>query len=138
MNIELTFTPHSHDIEFLTTKINEESKALGITEQAHRFAFFMRDDKQEIIAGCDGSIIYGSIYTDQLWVHPDYRKRGYGRMLMEKVHEFGCDKECTIAIAATMSFQETRGFYEHLGYSCDFERPGYTKGSTCIFLKKVL
>ena len=57
MNIEHSCTPA--DIDFLTQKINQETPDFG---SAHPFAFFVRDEKNQIIAGCNGSVIFGSIY----------------------------------------------------------------------------
>ena len=65
MNIEYTKKPATSDIDFLTKKINQETSEYG---EAYPFAFFMRDERGEIIAGANGFIIYGAIYTDQLWV----------------------------------------------------------------------
>jgi hypothetical protein len=48
----------------------------------------------------------GSIYTDQLWVHPGSRKKGLGHQLMEAVHDYGRKLGCRIATVATMSFQK--------------------------------
>jgi len=135
MNIEFISTPVSADIDFLTQKINQETPEFG---EAHPFAFFIRDEKNKIIAGCNGSMIFGNIYTDQLWVHPDYRKNGLGHKLMEAVHDYGRKSECSLATVATMSFQGAKAFYERLGYLSDFERPGYTQNSSCIFLKRSL
>jgi GNAT superfamily N-acetyltransferase len=122
MKIEHTRSPNSKDIEFLSRKINEETIDKGTSSQ---FAFFMRDENEQIVAGCSGCVIYGSIYTDLLWVHPDYRKKGLGSQLMEKVHDYGRVVHCKIATVATMNFQGTKAFYESLGYKCDFERTGY-------------
>jgi GNAT superfamily N-acetyltransferase len=83
-------------------------------------------------------MIFGSIYTDQLWVHPDYRKNGLGHQLMEAVHDFGRRSGCSMATVVTMSFQGAKTFYEKLGYVTDFERQGYTQNSSCIFLKRSL
>ncbi len=120
------------DIDFLTEKINDETPEYG---NAYPFAIFVRD--KEIIAGCNGSIIYGTIYTDQLWVHPDYRSRGLGKELMEKVHAYGKQEGCALATVATMSFQAAH-FYQKLGYIEDFARPGYVKNSSCLFFSKSL
>ena len=109
-----------------------------IEEKAYPFAFFIRDDNNSIIAGCNGSVIYGTIYTDQLWVSQSYRRKGLGRVLMEKVHDYGRKSGCKLATVATMSFQNVQKFYEHLGYECDFERSGYSNGAKCLFLKKKL
>ena len=80
MKIEHTVTPHNEDINFLTQKINQEVSDKGT---AYPFAFFIRDNENEIIAGCNGSVIFGAIYTDQLWVSPGYRKQGLGQQLMK-------------------------------------------------------
>lgn len=135
LNIQYTSAPLNEEIAFLTQKINQETPEFG---GAYPFAFFMRDEKNKIIGGCNGSIIFGSIYTDQLWVHPAHRKNGLGHKLMEEVHDYGRKSECSMATVATMSFQGALGFYEKLGYVCDFERPGYTQNSSCIFLKRSL
>ncbi len=135
MKIEHTSTPASEDIDFLTQKINKETPDFG---SAHPFAFFVRDEHNQIIAGCNGSVIFGSMYTDQLWVHPNHRKKGLGHKLMEAVHDYGRKSECSMATVATMSFQGAKTFYEKLGYVSDFERPGYTRNSSRIFLKRSL
>lgn len=138
MKIEQTLSPSSQDIDFLTVKINESAKALGVEEEAFPFAFFIRDDQGNIIAGCNGSVVYGSIYTDQLWVDEHYRGQGLGKQLMEKVHNYGREIGSTMATVSTMSFQNARSFYEYFGYACDFERAGYVYDSTCLFLRKSL
>ncbi len=100
--------------------------------------FFVRDEHNQIIAGCNGSVIFGSIYTDQLWVHPAHRKNGLGHKLMQAVHDFGRKSGCAMVTVATMSFQGSKAFYERLGYLSDFERPGYTQNSSCHFMRKEL
>jgi GNAT superfamily N-acetyltransferase len=135
MKIEHTSAPASADIDFLTQKINQETPEFG---EAHPFAFFIRNEKNQIIAGCNGSVIFGSIYTDQLWVHPDHRKNGLGDQLMEAVHDYGRKSGCHMATVVTMNFQGASAFYEKLGYVSDFERHGYTLNASCIFLKRSL
>jgi len=123
------------DIDFLTQKINQEIPEFG---EAHPFAFFILDEHNQITAGCNGSVIFGSMYTDQLWVHPDHRKNGFCHKLMEAVHDYGRKSGCTIATVATMSFQGAKSFYEKLGYVMGFGRQGYRPNSSCIFLKRSL
>ncbi len=135
MNIEFTNNPSTSDINFITENINSETKEFG---SAFPFSFLMRDDQGNIIAGCNGSVVYGVIYTDQLWVHQSHRKKGFGQQLMHAVHEYGQQCGCTMATVNTMSFQNARGFYEKLGYVVDFERHGHVRGSHCLFLKKKL
>lgn len=135
VKIQYTSTPENAGIDFLTQKINQETPEFGA---AFPFAFFIRDGNDQIIAGCNGSIIYGSIYTDQLWVDPNHRKDGLGHKLMMQVHDYGLKNGCTMATVSTMSFQDAKEFYEKLGYVVDFERSGYTHGSSILFLRKIL
>lgn len=65
-------------------------------------------------------------------------RQGLGKKLMERVHEYGREVRCTMATVATISFQNALEFYKRLGYVVDFERPGYIKQASAIFLKKNL
>jgi GNAT superfamily N-acetyltransferase len=133
--IEYTKNPTTSDIDFLTKQINQETSEYG---QATPFAFFMRDERGEIITGANGFVIYGAIYTDQLWVDKGYKGQGFAKKIMDKVHEFGKLEGCKIATVQTMSFQGAQNFYEKLGYVQDFKRTGYVNGSNCIFMRKAL
>ena len=133
--IEYTKNASPSDTSFLTKQINQETPEYG---EAYPFAFFMRDDAAEIIAGANGFVIYGAIYTDQLWVNKDYRGQGFAKKIMDKVHEFGQLEGCKIATVQTMSFQGAQVFYEKLGYVQDFKRTGYINSSNCIFMRKAL
>lgn len=134
-NIEFTQSPLEADIAFLTHKIMEPSQKYGICKS---FAFFIRGGEGKILAGCNGFLFFGNIYTDQLWVDPDHRCKGWGRALMEKVFSHGRAHQCTMATVNTMSFQNARHFYEKLGYTVDFEREGYVQSSSFLCLKKDL
>jgi GNAT superfamily N-acetyltransferase len=135
MHIEKTFLPSSQDIDFLTLKIHEEVSGFG---EWAPFGFFIKDTQGEIIAGCNGFVIFGIIYTDQLWVHPNHRKTGLGRQLMEQVHTYGSEKRCTMATVSTMSFQGALVFYEKLGYTLYYDLKGYIHDTSCYFLKLML
>lgn len=130
LEFEVTESASSTDLDFLTQKINGELAA-------YPFALFVRNKEGEIIAGCNGSVIFGSIYTDQLWVDPTLRGLGVGKKLMEAVHAYGKKQGCTLATVTTMDFQAPH-FYAKLGYKIDFAKEGYSKGSSCIFMSKKL
>lgn len=132
--IEFMPKPTYQDIEFLTEKINADTSDYG---DVRTFAFFIRDENNQIIAGANAYIIFGVVHTDQLWVHPDYRLQGLGRKLMENIEEYARDNGCKIATVNTMSFLAVK-FYERLGYQKDFERSGYSKESNHIFFSKKL
>ena len=133
--IEYISHPSPADIDRLTQKINQETAEFG---EARPFAFFIRDNEENIIAGANGFLIYGTVYTDQLWVDPNYRNQGLARKIMDKVHELGKLEGCKVATIQTMSFQKAATFYKNLGYVQDFKRYGYVDNSYCIFMRKEL
>ncbi len=135
MKIEHTESPKTEDIEYLTKKIDEEIKEYG---SSLPFAFFIKNKDDQIIAGCNGCLIFGCIYTDQLWVDSNYRHQGLARNLMQQVHEYGRKQDCSMATLCSMNFQNAIKFYEKLGYKVDFERHGYAKDASCLFLRKEL
>lgn len=134
MNVHFTAAPDAADIDFIAQQINQETPECG----AAPFAFFIRNDQGHIMAGCNGAVIFGSIYTDQIWVHPTHRRQGLGRTLMERVHAHGVAHGATQAALNCMSFQEAAAFYKHLGYVLDFQRPGYIKDASCLFFTRPL
>jgi GNAT superfamily N-acetyltransferase len=134
-DIEFTKHPSATDIDFITHMINDETPKYG---KAMPFAFFMRDDAEKIVAGANGFVMYGTVYTDQLWVDKTYRSQGYAKKMMGNVHEYAKQEGCKIATVQTMSFQGAAYFYEKLGYVQDFKRSGYIKNSDCIFMRKAL
>ena len=134
-SIEYTRNPTASDIDFITKQINQETSEYG---EVYPFAFFMRDDDSKIIAGANGFILYGKIYTDQLWVDKQCGIQGIASKLMDKVHQLGKEQKCIMATISTMSFQNAVKFYEKLGYEKDFERFGHIENSSCIFMRKTL
>ncbi|WP_369127324.1 GNAT family N-acetyltransferase [Cardinium endosymbiont of Oedothorax gibbosus] len=120
---------------FLRRKLNETAEGF---KAVYPFGFFIRDEAKQLKVGVNGDIIYGVIYVDQLWVDADYRNRGLGSQLMERVHKLGHKERCSMATVCTMSFLGVQKFYERLGYKVDFVRSGYANGASCIFLSKKL
>ena len=137
MSLSIQFDPHPKacDIDHITQRIQEETPDYG---EIYPFAFFIREDAQDIIAAANGFVMYGAFYTDQLWVDAGFRKQGWGRALMEKVHAFGLAKGCRMATVSSMDFQAAIAFYQALGYTVDYERKGYIQGSSCLFFSKHL
>lgn len=135
MKIQFTKNPSEEDIAFLTEKINNETQEYG---KAKPFAFFIKDENQNIIAGANCFLLYGSIYTDQLWVDKDSRGQGLATSLMDQVHQLGKKEKCSFAIIQTMSFQNAQSFYEKLGYRVEYSRLGYINGSQCTVMRMPL
>ena len=135
LKIEHNSAPDRVDIDVLGRGL-DAALPQGIAP-VEPFGFFIRDDSGSVVAGAYGYTLFGSIYTDMLWVAPHLRAGGYGTQLMHSVERLGRDKACTFATVTTFSFQALP-FYQKLGYHVEFERHGYTKSSTHYFLRKAL
>jgi GNAT superfamily N-acetyltransferase len=124
------------NVDFLTQAI--DSTCPDFSVGCVPFGFLLRNPYGELRGGCNGFFLYGAVDTDQLWVHPEERGKGWGRFLMEQVHIWGKESGCHIATVRTMSFQKALLFYQALGYRTDYTRTGYIQNSSCLFLSKKL
>ncbi|AWN82059.1 GNAT family N-acetyltransferase [Candidatus Cardinium hertigii] len=78
MEIEYTSNPKHEAINYL---INQLSQSVERIPFLRPFSFFIKSKDKQIKAGVNGFLVYGAIYTDQLWVSPQYRKQGLGHDL---------------------------------------------------------
>jgi ribosomal protein S18 acetylase RimI-like enzyme len=128
--------PKPENIDILSEGIANHAKLKKGYQPNDYFSFFIRDEANEIKAGCNGLMYYGcELYVDQLWVDEMLRGQGYGRQLMQSAENLGRCKRCLFATLTTMNW-EALDFYKELGYQIEFERHGYTKRSVLYFLRK--
>lgn len=138
MKIEFVEPPSWDSINFLGQEIDKDIEKLGRSDKMKYLGFFIKNDEGDTLGGCNGFTLCGCIYIDQIWVHESLRGRGFGRQLMEKMHDYGRSLGFRMATLQTLNFQGKRGFYEHLGYKCDLERPGYSNGAVLLGMRKEL
>lgn len=70
----------------------------------------------EVLAGIN-SVLYGwdCLYVDVLWVKEEYRKEGYGSILLNEVEKIAKEKGCNLIHLDTFDFQ-AKDFYIKHGY----------------------
>jgi len=90
-----------------------------------------------LAGGLSGSISYGWLFVDILWVDSAARSQGYGRSLMLAAEAEARKRGCRYAWLDTFSFQ-ARGFYEKLGYAVFGELHDFPAGHSRFFLRKKL
>jgi GNAT superfamily N-acetyltransferase len=127
--------PSSEDISFLLKGINQEAFQKKNQSPIELFAYFIRDDLGILKGGLTGTLYYGCLYIDQLYLIPELRKQGYGTKLIQAVENLAISEGCTFSTVNTMDW-EAKGFYEKLGYTVEFERQGYKNNSSLYFLRK--
>lgn len=103
---------------------------------------YVTDAGGELIAGLLATARFwwtgrGGLEVEDLWVAAAFRRRGYGRRLMERAEDEARKRGCAFAHVRTYSFQ-ARGFYERLGYRAVGQLDDYAPGVTLYWLKKDL
>ncbi|MEG0775332.1 GNAT family N-acetyltransferase [Clostridium sp.] len=70
----------------------------------------------EVLAGIN-SVLYcwNCLYIDVLWVKEEYRKEGYGSVLLNEVEKTAKEKGCSLIHLDTFDFQ-AKDFYLKHGY----------------------
>ncbi|HAZ15197.1 MAG: hypothetical protein A2Y28_04440 [Chlamydiae bacterium GWC2_50_10] len=129
--------PSSSVIRKLIQGISEDACEKEGMPPIEPFAFLIRDDERNLIAGVAGAQFFGSLYIDQLWVDKTERTEGLGSDLMKRCEEFAREKNCSFITLNTMDFQAL-SFYQKLGFFVEFQSRGYTHGSICFYLRKNL
>lgn len=116
--------------------IQEAIKAKGMSRM-RPFAFFLKNSKNSILGGIQGTTLYGCLYVNLLWIAPELRHNGWGSRLIRECEKLGLERQCTFASLTTMDW-EALPFYQKLGYSIEFIREGYEKDSKMYVLRKEL
>ncbi len=139
MTYKITFemNPAAADVRMLENGITQDAVDKRGHDPVEFFAFFVRDENNKILGGCDGKIWCGCLYINHLWVAESIRGKGYGSKLMLSAENLGSEKKCTFAAANTMD-AAALAFYKELGYHVEFERRGYLKGSVLYYLRRDL
>lgn len=140
MNTKNIFTrsiPSSEEQQFLEDRIYEFNSAQTGNDDGQLFAFLVRNDRQEIVAGLSGWIWANACEIRTLWVHPSLRGQGYGRGLLESAEQDARDRGCKVILIISYSFQAP-AFYQKCGYELVWELNDFPPGHQNCFLVKRL
>ena len=87
MTFKLSFeeNPNQEDIQVLIRGITDYAKQQRGFDALDFFAFFIRDESDKIIGGCNGGTLYGGLHIDSLWVSDVIRNKGWGTKLVNAV-----------------------------------------------------
>lgn len=129
--------PRHEDIQILYDGLKDHMIAKRDLKPISFFGYFIKDDNDKIVGGCNGCFIYGCLVVDTLWVAESLRGQGYGTKLMQMAERIGMDNECRFVTVNTMDW-EALDFYKKLGFTVEFERKGFDKSSIFYFLRKDL
>lgn len=106
----------------------------GLNEEPVSFELFTNG---ELMGAIVVQLFWKQLHIKYLFVEENYRGQGIARRLMNHALEYGKKRECQFAFVETMSFQAPE-FYQKMGFTIEFSRPGYAVNTTFHYLKKCL
>jgi ribosomal protein S18 acetylase RimI-like enzyme len=137
----LTFTVHDdvpRDVgTVVDTRLHEANTAAAPLHEVRQVSCVARLVTGEIVGGAVGRTWGRCCEVEQLWVHPEYRRRGMGTRLMRDLHERAEGRGCRTFYLETMSFQAPQ-LYRALGYQTRLEIGGFRDGITKHYMVRDL
>ena len=119
------------------TIVDNHNIALTGRAEWYPVAFFLKDERGEVLGGLLGDIWAAWLCIGTLGVAAPMRGRGFGRELMKQAELYAVERRCSDAYLGTFSFQ-ARPFYEKLGYRVFATLENHPAGHHHYFLTKQL
>lgn len=129
--------PSAEELQFLEDRLYEFNCAQTGQDDGQLFAFFLRNEQQEIVAGLSGWTWAQACEIRTLWVHPAWRGHGYGRSMLESAEQEAQDRGCRVILIGSYSFQAPE-FYQKCGYGLAWQLNDFPPGHHhCYLVKQV-
>jgi len=137
MEIEYTENLSEKIQDFVDDSFDKYAKSRGVILNYREFAFLMRDENKKLIGALIGYSIHEEVFIEDLWVHENYRCKGYGRNLMETAEKKFKNEGFNYINLTTNEFQAPY-LYPRLGYELEFIRKNKKnpKLSKYFFIKR--
>lgn len=125
------------ELQFLEDRLYEFNSAQTGLDDGQLFAFLVRNEQEEIVAGVSGWTWAHACEIRTLWVHPDFRGQGYGQSLLEAAEQEAQARGCKIILLNTYSFQAP-AFYQKHGYELAWQLNDFPPGHRSNYFVKQL
>lgn len=141
MNSEHIMTSRKEDYDFIDDRIIEYNhEQIPFTQEPAFIPLnrIIRSENGEIIAGINAMLYCWRCMTiDVLWVKEEYRKKGYGKRLLQEMENIAIEEGCAVIQLDTFDFQ-AKDFYLKNGYVVFGELEDCPVGHTRYYMKKNL
>ena len=136
----ITFVEHptGQDYQAIFDGINAFATSLGLDSTKGSYFFAVYDEAKIIKAAISGFDNFGTAEIGGLWVHESLRNKGYGRALVQKAVDWASSKGCNALTVFTLKQWPAFTWYQSLGFTLEFERPGHSNNLTGCYLIKWL
>lgn len=126
--------PSKEDIEFISQQFqayNNMQSGVFPSRELHLFAY---SPDGQIAGGLAGSIFWGWLHVDTLWVAEAYRGHGLGTALMDQAEAEAIGMNVQRAYLETTDFQAL-DFYKKRGYQIFARLEDQPPGHVCYYMK---
>jgi ribosomal protein S18 acetylase RimI-like enzyme len=100
-----------------------------------KVTFVVKDDNGHAQGGIAAHYHWGRMQIDFLWIDEQIRQRGIGKELLAKIENYAIEKDCTLLLLDTFSFQAP-DFYIKYGFSVFGMIENHPTGHHQYFLQK--
>ncbi|MCW5658122.1 MAG: GNAT family N-acetyltransferase [Burkholderiaceae bacterium] len=107
--------------------LGDSNAAAAPLHEVRPLACFARAADGAVVGGAVGRRWGACAELQQLWVHPDLRRRGLGAQLVRAFEAHAAQHRCTTVYLETFSFQAPR-LYASLGYEMRHTIEGFGHG----------
>jgi GNAT superfamily N-acetyltransferase len=124
------------DVAVIAAASSFNSRATGI-DDGQWLSIFVRDDRNQLIAGICGNTWGGCLEIRQFWVHESLRRKGLGTSLLAAAEQEARRRGCTQVLLMTFSFQAP-AFYARHGFEVLAKIDDHPRGHQNLLLRKRL
>lgn len=129
--------PSAEEQEYLEDRLYEHNRLQTNQDDGQLFAFFIRNEQEEIVAGISGWTWAHACEIRTLWVHHNLRGQGYGKSLLASAEQEALDRGCQVILINSYSFQAPE-FYQKSGYTLECQLSNFPPGHQLHYLVKRL
>ena len=127
MKFAIDIRPDAAAARVVDEGLGDANLAAAPLDEVQSLSAFARTDAGEVVGGAIGRTWGRCCELQQLWVHPDWRRRGIARQLVRAVEAQARERGCGVFYLETFSFQAP-AFYRTLGYEARFTIAGFAPG----------
>ena len=128
--------PSSEELQFLEDRLYEFNSAQTGKDDGQLLGIFIRNEQKEIVAGLSGWTWANACEIKTIWVHPSWRRQGYGRDLLESAEQEARARGCKVILIISYSFQAPE-FYRNCGYELAWQLNDFPPGhQNCYLIKR--
>src|SRR5579884_3865962 len=101
VNLTVEDAPNPADVAYVEDQLNAYNIRVTSYDDYHPLAVVVRDPSGAIIAGLTGFTWGGTLRIGYLWVHDDYRQKGYGTRLVQAAEHEALARGCCQVVLDT-------------------------------------